>query len=53
VLVYYKFFSFKKYFDLVENLTYCIDELDKSNMDLCQDLINDYCNKQELLDNLE
>jgi hypothetical protein len=44
---------FKKYFDLVDILASCIDELQKSNKDCCQGLMNAYSNKKELLDALE
>jgi hypothetical protein len=45
-------FAFKKYFDLVESSASRINELHKNNKDQCQDLINDFCYKQELLEAL-
>lgn len=44
--------SFKNYFDLVESSKSHMDELQKSNKDLYEDLINYFCDKKELLDAL-
>lgn len=46
-------FVFKKCDDFVKSWTFYINELHEFNNEVCQDLMNDYSNKRELLDALE